>query len=722
MGGQENGLDHRGGALYVEAFMPHSVLAAILLSASAQGTEDPFLWLEEVSGDKAMSWVKSQNEVSTSAITASDDFGVIRDRVRGIFDSDERIPYVRMRADYLYNFWRDAEHPSGLWRRTNLASFRSDTPEWDVIIDVDALNSAEGENWVWHGAECLPPTYERCLVSLSRGGADADVVREFDIGRRAFVEDGFTLPESKGSAGWIDIDTLYVQRDFGEGSLTDSGYPRVVKVWKRGTDLSAAMTVYEGQSEDMWVGGYRDHEPGYERDFVYRGLTFYTNELYERTRKGLVKVDKPDGAEARVVRDQIFLELRQDWEVDGTAYKAGSLLVAPYKKWRKGKRELEVLFEPTEQTSLSGYTTTDSFVLLTTLRDVRNEVTVLSSGSDGWTRSQLEGLPEFGTISVSAVDSEKSDAYWLTVSDFLTPSTLGLGTVGEGPAETLKQLPALFDAAGLEVAQHFATSKDGTRVPYFQVSKTGLAMDGSTPTLLYGYGGFEISLQPGYRAAAGAAWLERGGAFILANIRGGGEYGPRWHQAALREKRHRAYEDFSAVASDLVERGVTSAPHLGIQGGSNGGLLMGNMLTLYPEQWGAVVCQVPLLDMKRYTKLLAGASWAGEYGDPDVPEDWAFLKTFSPYHNIDAEQAYAPILLTTSTRDDRVHPGHARKMAAALMAAGKDVLYYENIEGGHGGAANNEQAAFMSALAYTYLWQRLTADEDVETPEEPPTP
>jgi len=699
--------------------MTSPILAAILMSSTSSAAEDPFLWLEDVQGDEALEWVTAQNEVSSEALSAEEGFTEVKDKIRAILDSDDKIPNVRKRAEHLYNYWKDADHPRGLWRRTSFQSFRTDSPDWETVLDVDALNEKEGENWVWHGAECLPPEYERCLVSLSRGGADAEVIREFDIPSKSWVEGGFALPEAKGSVGWIDLDTIYVQTDFGEGSMTLSGYPRIVKEWTRGTDLADASMVYEGKSEDMWIGAYRTHEIGYERDFVYRGLTFYTNELYERTKKGLVRVEKPDDASARLVRDRLFLELRKDWEVDGQTFKAGSLVATDYKKFMKGKREFDVLFEPTDNVSMSGYAATNNHILLTTLRDVRNEIEVLTPGKKGWTRAPLHDKPQYGTMSVSAVDQEESDDYWLTVSDYLTPSTLGLGTIGGGPAEVLKQLPAQFDATGLDVAQHFAISKDGTKIPYFQVSRKDMPLDGTAPTLLYGYGGFEISMQPAYSGKVGAGWLERGGVYVVANIRGGGEYGPRWHQAALRENRHRAYEDFSAVAGDLVERGVTSKEHLGIQGGSNGGLLMGVMLTLYPEQWGAVVCQVPLLDMKRYTKLLAGASWAGEYGDPDNPDDWAFIKTFSPYHNIDPDGDYAPILFTTSTRDDRVHPGHARKMAAALMAVDKDVLYYENIEGGHGGAANNDQSAFMSSLAYTFLWSRLTGDEMAEAVDEP---
>ena len=649
------------------ALTPHGAFASMT-------EEDPYAWLEEVEGESALEWVRERNEVALEAIAGDPGFEQTRSRLLAIMDSDDRIPYVSKRGEWFYNFWRDAEHPRGVWRRTTLDSWKTDEPDWEVVIDLDALAEAEDENWVWHGASCLRPDYDRCLVSLSRGGADADVTREYDVPSGSFVQDGFFRPEAKGSLRWIDRDTVYVGTDFGEGSMTESGYPRLVKVWRRGTPMEQAEVLFEGDASNISVGAYRDHTPGYERDFVYRGLTFYTNQEWLVTKKGLVEIFKPDHADARVHRDWLTLELRKDWELDGVTYKAGSLVAAPFDKWMKGKRKLEVLFEPTDTTSLVGHNWTKNHLILNVLDDVRNKLYVLTPGKKEWTRAPLQGVPEFGTISAWAVDSDESDAYWLNVSDYLTPSSVGTGELGGGDPEMLKSLPAFFDAEGVEVSQHFATSEDGTRVPYFQVAAAD--RDGPAPTLLYGYGGFEVSLLPGYNAGVGAAWLEQGGVYVVANIRGGGEYGPRWHQSALRENRHRAYEDFVAVARDLVARGVTSPDKLGAMGGSNGGLLMGNMYTLYPDDFAAIVCRVPLLDMKRYTKLLAGASWAGEYGDPDVAEDWEFIQTFSPYHNIDLEADYPPMLLMTSTRDDRVHPGHARKMFAALEEAGKDVLYY----------------------------------------------
>jgi prolyl oligopeptidase len=424
----------------------------------------------------------------------------------------------------------------------------------------------------------------------------------------------------------------------------------------------------------------------------------------------LVKIDKPDSANANVHRELLLLELRDDWTVGGRTYPAGALLAADFEGFLKGERTFDVLFEPTARKSLAGYSPTRNHVLLNELDNVRNRVYVLTRHDGTWTREPLPGMPEFGTVSANEVDSDESDDYFMTVTDYLTPTSLSLGTVGKGAPEKLKQLPAFFDTQGLAVSQHEAVSKDGTRIPYFQVTRKDVALDGKNPTLLYGYGGFEIPMVPGYSAGVGAAWLEKGGVYAVANIRGGGEFGPKWHQAALKASRHKAYEDFIAVAEDLVFRKVTSTPHLGIQGGSNGGLLMGNMLTMRPDLFGAVVCQVPLLDMRRYHTLLAGASWMGEYGNPDDPKEWEFIRTFSPYHNLKDGVKYPPTLFMTSTRDDRVHPGHARKMTALMMDAKQDVLYYENIEGGHGGAADNKQSAHMNALAYTFLWQRLSRE------------
>jgi prolyl oligopeptidase len=624
-------------------------------------------------------------------------------------DSKERIPFVYKQGPYYYNFWRDAKNPRGIWRRTTLEEYRKAEPNWDVLLDLDTLGQVEKENWVWHGAQILKAGgYRHVLVSLSRGGADADVVREFDLETRSFVKGGFELPEAKGSLSWIDKDTVYVMTDFGPGSMTTSGYPRIAKLWKRGTPLAAAEVVFEGKPTDMSVVAGYDDTKGFERHFVYRALAFYKSELFLKTKDGkLLKVDVPEDAQASPYREWLTIEPRSPWTVGGKTYAAGSLLAARFDDYMKGKRELTVLFEPTPHASLAGYSWTRHHLILNVLEDVKNTLTVLTAGKADWSRKPLPGAPGFATVSAGGVDPDESDAFFMTISGYLTPTALLYGTIGGEAPTKLKELPAFFDATGLEVNQHFATSKDGTKVPYFEVAPKGLKLDGANPTLLTGYGGFEISLTPGYSAGVGRAWLTQGGVYVVANIRGGGEYGPRWHQAALREKRPRAYEDFAAVAEDLIVRKVTSPKHLGTQGGSNGGLLMGNMITLYPQLFGAVVCQAPLLDMKRYSKLLAGASWMAEYGDPDKPEEWAFIQTFSPYQNVKADANYPPVLFTTSTRDDRVHPGHARKTMAKMKDLGYDVRYYENIEGGHGGAATNAQAAHMSALAYTFLWQKL---------------
>ena len=693
----------------------HACLAAGLAAAAVSGhaqeqntvANDPHAWLEDVEGQKQLDWVRAQNAKAEAEIASTPAFKELEASILAILDSDAKIPGVQKIGPYYYNFWKDKQHERGLWRRTTLEEYRKPQPRWETVLDLDALNKAEGKNWVWHGADCRKPDYTRCLIALSRGGADADETREFDLTTKTFLKDGFYRPEAKGGLGWKDADTVYVFTDFGEGSMTTSGYPRVVKEWKRGTPLSAATVVYEGKPDDMYIAAFHDDTPGFERDFVSRTLAFYNDELFLRGADGkLTRIDVPNSVNKGAFREWLTLELREPWTVGGKTYKAGSLLVARFDDFMAGKREFDVLFEPTDRTSLASFTFTRHHLVLNVLEDVKNRLSVLTPGEGGWKKSEFVGAPAFGTLGVSAVDADESDAVWLTATDYLTPTTLSLAEIGKQP-EQLKTMPAFFDGSKDVIEQHFATSKDGTKVPYFVVRPKDLKLDGNTPTLLYGYGGFEVSLTPAYSGAVGKGWLEKGGVYVVANIRGGGEYGPRWHQAALKANRHKAYEDFAAVAQDLVARKITTAKRLGTQGGSNGGLLMGNMLTQYPELFGAVVVQVPLLDMKRYSHLLAGASWMAEYGNPDTA-DWDYIKTFSPYHLFDPAKTYPATLFTTSTRDDRVHPGHARKMMAKMLEAGKDVRYYENIEGGHGGAANNAQAAHMSALAYTFLWQQLT--------------
>lgn len=677
-----------------------------LSAQTSAAAEDPYLWLEDVGGEKALSWVKEQNAVSVRELEARPDFEKIRTRLLAIMDSKERIPYVSKSGKWYYNFWRDEKNPRGVWRRTTLDEYRKPEPKWEVVLDVDKLGAQEKENWVWKGGNILYPSYDRALVSLSRGGADATVVREFDLVKLEFVKDGFFLPEAKSQVDWIDQDALYVGTDFGPGSLTTSGYPRLAKEWKRGQPLAEAKLVFEGQAGDVAVGAGVSHDHGRKYELVHRGVTFFTSETYLKRDDKWVKIEKPDDAEVMTFKDEILLRLRTDWTVGGKKYDGGALVAMNLKDFLAGKREFEVLFQPSDRKSLAGTTATKNFLLLNELDNVRNRLYQLKHGASGWTRTPMD-TPRFGTVSLSGIDPDESDDYFMTVADFLTPSSLYLGTVGKDGREKLKSLPAFFDAEGLEISQHEAVSKDGTRVPYFQVSRKGLELNGANPTLLYGYGGFEISMLPNYSAGVGAAWLERGGVYVLANIRGGGEFGPKWHEAARKQHRQRAYDDFIAVAESLVERKVTSPRHLGIQGGSNGGLLMGVMLTQRPDLFGAVVCQVPLLDMRRFNQLLAGASWMAEYGNPDEPEQWAYISKYSPYQNVRKGVKYPRVLFTTSTRDDRVHPAHARKMVARMKEQGHDVLYYENIEGGHGGAANNQQAAFMSALAYTFLLKEL---------------
>ncbi|OBJ25200.1 prolyl oligopeptidase [Mycobacterium colombiense] len=671
--------------------------------AAPEDNQDPYLWLEDVTGDEALDWVRARNE-PTLARFRDENFERMRTEALEVLDTDARIPYVVRRGEHLYNFWRDAANPRGLWRRTTLDSYRTETPEWDVLIDVDELGRADGEKWVWAGAGVIYPEYTRALVSLSRGGSDASIVREFDMLTRQFVDDGFELPEAKSQVSWADPDTVLVGTDFGPGSLTDSGYPRVVKRWRRGTPLAEAETVFEGARSDVNVVASTSRVPGYERTLIGRALDFWNEEVYELRGSELIRIDAPTDASVSPHREWLLIELRSDWSLGEDTYTAGSLLAANYDEFLAGTAHLQVVFEPDEHTALNHYAWTKDRLLIVSLADVASRVEIVTPGD--WRREPVAGIPAAtNTVVVSADDT--GDEFFLDSSGFDSPSRLMRGT-DDGKLEQIKSAPGFFDAENISVTQNFATSQDGTSIPYFVVRPGGpQASDGPAPTLLYGYGGFESSNTPGYSGVLGRLWLARGGTYVLANIRGGGEYGPGWHTQAMREGRHKVAEDFAAVATDLVDRGITTVAQLGAQGGSNGGLLMGIMLTQYPERFGALVCSVPLLDMKRYHLLLAGASWVAEYGDPDNPDDWAFISEYSPYQNISATRRYPPVLMTTSTRDDRVHPGHARKMTAALEAAGHPVFYYENIEGGHAGAADNEQVAFKSALTYSFLWQML---------------
>lgn len=693
---------------------------SLSLTAMAAPEEDPYRYLEDVDGARSMAWVEARNAVSTKELQGDPGYDALYARLLAIYDSKQRIPGISKIGPWFYNFWRDADHVRGVMRRTSLDEYRKPEPAWETVIDVDALAAADGENWVWKGWDCHYPDYQRCMVYLSRGGGDATVAREFDLVTRTFVapsDGGFFLPEAKGSVSWIDADHVFVQTDFGPDSLTDSGYPRVVKRWSRGTPLASAETLFEGQKTDVSVGAAVSHvhigPRVVERALVHRSIDFYTGENFLVGADGnLMRLDLPNDAEPNLWRDQLLVTLRKPWPTGingntGPAQPAGALLAIDFDRFLQGARDFTMLFAPGPRKSLGQVVGTLNHLLINEMSDVQNHVAEWTLRDGKWARRPVD-LPRDGTVALAPVDRDTSDDYFVTVSNALRPTTLALASIGSDRREALKALPSFFDANGMNVAQHEARSADGTRVPYVVVTPRGFEANGQAPTILYGYGGFEIPMLPrAYGAANGAAWLERGGVFVVAGIRGGGEFGPDWHNAAVKANHQRAFDDFIAVAEDVVARKLSSPRHLGIMGGSNGGLLVGAVAMQRPELFNAVVCQVPLLDMRRYNKLLAGASWMGEYGDPDVPAEWEFISKYSPYQNVFADRRYPRFLFTTSTRDDRVHPGHARKMAAKMLDQQHDLLYFENTEGGHAGAANNAQQARMGALEYTFMSRML---------------
>ena len=685
-----------------------SVISTASLSQTAQPTqEDPYLWLEDVMGEKAIAWVKEQNAKTQKLLEAEPQFQPIRDKVLEVVNSRERIPAVSKRGEFLYNFWQDQTHIRGVWRRTTMTEYKKPQPKWETVLDLDQLAKDENENWVWKGSTCLYPRYERCMLNLSRGGADAQVTREFDVTSKSFVKGGFEIKEAKGSASWIDRDTLFVQTDFGPGSMTKSGYARIVKEWKRGTAIETAKTVFEGKESDISVSAFVAEQKGYAtRQFVRRGVTFYTSETFLREGEKLTRLDVQDDATPAYAWDMLFVRLKSAWTVGGKTYPQGALIAMNFEKFMKGERDFEILFAPTDRKSLAGWTLTKNYLILNELDNVKNQLVELKREAGTWSRRKIN-MPGLGTIGASAIDADESDEYWLTLTDYLTPSTLFWAKAGSDTREKLKSLPAFFDSTPFKVEQFQTTSKDGEKIPYFVIMRKDAKLDGKNPTLLYGYGGFEISQLPGYSGSIGNGWLKQGGVYVVANIRGGGEFGPRWHQAGLKANRQKVYDDFIAVAEDLVAKKISSPRHLAISGGSNGGLLVGAVMVQRPDLFQAVVCSVPLLDMRRYNQLLAGASWVAEYGNPDDPKEWEFISKYSPYQNVKAGVKMPKVLFVTSTRDDRVHPGHARKMMARMLEQGHEVYYYENIEGGHAGSANNAQLAYRTALQYAFLLKEL---------------
>jgi prolyl oligopeptidase len=672
--------------------------------------DDPFLWLEDIEGDTALDWVRSQNARSLALLEADPRYRRLYETALSIITAQDRIPYPYFHGAGLANFWQDEAHVRGLWRKTTLAAYRAPEPAWETVLDIDALAAAEGKNWVYHGGATLPPEDRLALVSLSDGGKDASEWREFDIASESFMTGGFFLPEGKQSAAWLDADTLLVGRDWGPGTLTTSGYPFILKRLRRGAPLDRADEVFRGAAGDVNVrpAVLRDPDGVVRGTLVFRALTFFESETYLLGDAAPVRLPIPLKSQFReFASGQILFTLDEAWQWRGRTYPSGALISLDLDACKADAATIEPLlvYAPGPRETIEQVAATRSRVLVTIYRNVQGGAVAYRLANGGWQSTPLS-LPE--NVSIQLVStSERDESAFIDVAGYLLPNTLYLADLAANTAEPVKSMPARFDASKAVVEQFDAASKDGTKIPYFVVRPRDLVLDGNAPTLLYGYGGFQVSMNPAYSGALGKLWIEPGGVWVVANIRGGGEFGPDWHQAALKEHRQRAFDDFIAVAEDLIARKITSPRRLGIMGGSNGGLLMGAMLTQRPELFRAVVIQVPLLDMLRFHKLLAGASWMAEYGDPDKPEEAAFLKRISPYHNLREGVAYPKVFFLTSTKDDRVHPGHARKMAAKMASMGLPFLYYENIDGGHAAAANLKERARRNALEFTYLFEKL---------------
>jgi prolyl oligopeptidase len=691
------------------------LLAGMTSMSFAWAQNDPYLWLEAVDDEKSLDWVRAENASTAKRLKSSPLFEELYAQAKTVLNSSSRLPEVNQEGDWLYNFWRDEKNPRGVYRRTSLAQFSTDHPEWEVVIDIDALSVKEDKQWVFKGMSCLPEHPEHCLVRLSPGGGDAVVSREFNSVDKTFVKDGFFLPLAKGGASWIDADTLFVSTDFGEGSMTDSGYPRVVKRWKRGTPLEKANLLYEGDVQSVSAGASRMHSSGDDIDMVREGITFWTSERYQLLDGDLKKLDLPISASVNgAFQGRLIISLKEDWSRDGKTYPQGAVLIADTTALHtNGKGAIDVLIEPDDTTIVQSVNTTDSTILVTVLENVRGKIYRYNPGPEGTFERSLIKFPDNGALKITSTD-DASGNFFARYESFTSPPALYYVASEDWQPQKIKSQAPSFDGDRYQTEQYFATSADGTKIPYFVVIAKDAKRDGKNPTHIFSYGGFRNSLTPSYSGsyedlsgAYGKLWLDRGGVFVLANIRGGGEFGPQWHQAALKENHYRAFEDFEAVAQDLVKRDITSPEHLGIEGRSNGGLLVGATMTRRPDLYGAVICGVPLLDMQRYHKLLAGASWMAEYGDPDKPEEWAYIKEYSPYQNLSAGVDYPAVFFYTSTRDDRVHPGHARKMAARMQELNQEIWYYENLEGGHGGSTTNDQLAYRLALAYTHLWTQL---------------
>jgi prolyl oligopeptidase len=669
-----------------------------------QPDDDPYLWLEDIDGGRALAWVAAQNAATLGrfgdARCAAD-----RDTLAAIFDRPDNLPLIARRGDLVFNFWKDAEHPRGLWRATTLDDFRGAAPHWQILFDLDALAAREGEDWTWSGATTLPGRHHRALLRLSRGGADAVVLREFDLNTGAFVADGFHLPEAKGGAAWLDRDSLLLSSAFGAGMATKSGYACTVRLWRRGTDPLAAPVIFATAADNMAVSADIDRDSAEERIWFAEHLGFFDEIVWIGDRSGpKTRIDVPTDASLAWHRGWLALKCRTPWTTGGETYPPDTVLGISFAAFLAGDRRWTRLFEPAARRALQGFFWCGDRLVLSVLDNLAPAFEALTpSAAAGWTRAPITGLPEFGVAHLWPLDvrTEESNGDLLaSAQDALTPPSLFLMRPGRTP-ELLKRAPQTFDPQGLAVTRHEAVSSDGTRIPYTQVGP--FAQTGEAPVHLSGYGGFGVSQLPYYNSAIGKLWLERGGTHVIAHLRGGGEFGTAWHEAGRRQGKRLSHDDFAAIAADLVKRGVTRPGRIAAEGGSNGGILITNMLTRYPERFGALFCTIPLIDMRRYAKLHAGASWIAEYGDPENPEDWNFLKEISAYHAAIPGRPYPPILIATSRRDDRVHPGHARKMMAKLQALGYEAYFYEPAAGGHGYGKDNRERASFTALGYAFL-------------------
>ena len=678
---------------------------APLMAQSAPMTNDPYVWLEDKDGAKALSWVEAENARTLPRLQNDPRYaGFYRDAL-AIASAKDRIPMPRQQYGRILNFWRDADHPQGLWRWTTEADYANPNPAWKTLIDLDALSKAEGKKWVWKGANCLLPEERYCLVSLSEGGEDAVTYREFDLETGRFVEGGFNLPTSKQGATWIDKDTLLVSRDWGAGTMTASGYPFVVKMVKRGAPIEAATEVARGAKEDQ-LGTYAStitDGAGNRLVMIERRQDFFGGDKFVWTPAGTKRLTMPARAFAQgMVDGRVIFTTQDPWG----PVPAGAVASVPLKELEQGRATPALVFAPTPRQAVGGVGTSKDRVLVSYTDNVRGRLATLAPAGNGWKRSEV-ALPDNASVGIASA-TDDNNRMFLTVTGFLQPTTLYAWDAATAAApRQVRTTPARFDATGLKVEQFEAASSDGTKIPYFVVHRADAPLNGSTPTIMTAYGGFNIPMTPGYNGGLGKLWLEKGGAFVLANIRGGGEFGPAWHDAGLKTKRQIIYDDFALIGRDLVARRLTSADKLGIYGGSNGGLLMGVQFTQHPELWKAVTIQVPLLDMVRYEQIAAGASWVGEYGSVSNPDEAAFLRRISPYANIDRAKSYPEPYIWTTTKDDRVGPQHARKFAARLKEYGKPYLFYEDTAGGHSGDADIEQGARLQALQMTYFAQKL---------------